>query len=60
MNKILTNIAAFSLLLSTFIYAGPPVSKEAKLIERVNSSESLIEATGKFISKEKKERLGLI
>ena len=56
MNKILTNIVALSLLLSTFVYAGGPVSKEAKLIERVNSSESLIEATGKFISKEKKEK----
>ena len=56
MNKIIINIVAFSMLLSTFVYAGPPVSKEAKLIERVNSSESLIEATGKFMSKEKKER----
>ncbi len=56
MNKFLINVVAFSLLLSAFVFAGGPVSKEAKLIERVNSSESLIEATGKYISKEKKSK----
>ena len=57
MNKFLSNFLLV-ILLGSLVYPGMPVSKEAKLIEQVSSSEWLIEATGKYLSLEKRDRKG--
>ena len=55
MNNFLIKMLVLFIFI-TSLFSGLPVSKEATLIERVSSSESMVEATGKYISKEKKER----
>ena len=55
MSKILVKMLLLSIFIAS-LFAGLPISKEATLIERVSSSESMIEATGKYISKEKREK----
>ena len=44
------------LLLWELLFSQMPLSKEATLIEQVSSSEWLLEATGKYMSSEKRER----
>ena len=55
MKQLLIIIFLFQLF-GTFIFSQMPVSKEATLIEAVSSSEWLIEATGKYMSPEKREK----
>ena len=55
MRQLLVFVFLFQLM-GTFVFPQAPLSKEATLIEAVSSSEWLLEATGKYMSPEKKER----
>ena len=55
MRQLLVLVFVFQLL-GTFVFSQVPLSKEATLIEAVSSSEWLIEATGKYMSPEKREK----
>ena len=50
------NIFVFSLLLLPFVFSQLPVSKEAKLVEVVSSSEVMVEATGIYNGVGKKDK----
>ena len=55
MMKLLSRMLC-PLLLWELLFSQMPLSKEATLIEQVSSSEWLLEATGKYMSSEKRER----
>jgi len=55
MKQQLFNVFLYAIL-STLLFSQLPESKEATLIEAVSSSEWLIEATGKYMSPEKREK----
>ncbi len=54
--KILFNYTFLLFISLGLLFSQMPVSKEATLIEAVSSSEWLIEATGKYMSPEKREK----
>ena len=53
---IMKKIFVFSLLLLPFVFSQLPVSKEAKLVEVVSSSEVMVEATGIYNGVGRKDR----
>ena len=54
--KFIFAFLSFMFIINNFLFAELPISREAKLIEQISSSECMIEATGKYISSKKRLR----